>query len=103
MAEISENESEHETANLCLELFSDLETDVVTSDIHIAYQVPRCNKNTSNQISNCFKLYFMLSYYLLDCKQSLFFLRSWWAASINPQMHIIMIGYTSYWSSFAGL
>ena len=41
MAEISENESEHETANLCLELFSGLEIDVVTSDIHIAYQVPR--------------------------------------------------------------
>lgn len=72
-----------------------VEVDVVTSDIHIAHQVPRCNKNTSNQISNYFKLYFTLLYYLLDCKQSLFFLRSWWAASINPQMHIIIIGYTT--------
>lgn len=41
MTEISEHESEHETANLiCLELFSGLEVDVVTSDIHIAHQVP---------------------------------------------------------------
>ena len=72
---ISENESKHETANLCLELFPGLDIDVVTSGIHIACQVPHRNKNTSNgrQISNYFKLYFiMLSHYLLDWKQTLF-------------------------------
>ena len=76
--EISENESKHETANLCLELFSGLDIDVVTSDIHIARQVPRRNKNTSNgcQISNYFKLYFILNHYLLDWKQTVFFVRS---------------------------
>jgi len=79
MTEISENESEHETANLCLELFSGLEVDVVTSDIHIAHQVPRCNKNTSNghQISNNFKLYLSCCLSTYETASSLlFFLRS---------------------------
>ena len=39
ITEISENESKHETANLCLELFPGLDIDVVSSGIHIACQL----------------------------------------------------------------